>query len=271
MSTDLIEQKQQTALSTAATGVQSRQMAEVQSAMVIAKRFPRDEDAARDRIIKACKRTRLAAQAEYVFPRGKEKVTGPTIRLAETIAQAWGNIDFGIQEIERREDESICQAYGWDLETNTRRTANFTVSFYTKAKGKIERISDPRDISMHIASQGSRYVRNCILALIPGDVVDDAIDQCRATLKGAEGNKTPKERIAVMLPAFEELGVTKGMIIELLKHNLESVSEAEIQKLRKIYQSLRQEASNVEDWFKVDGVVEPNAAGEPKQDQVVQE
>lgn len=271
MSTDLIEQKQQTALSTAATGVQSRQMAEVQSAMVIAKRFPRDEEEAYDRIMKACKRTRLAAQAEYVFPRGNEKVTGPTIRLAETIAQAWGNIEVGILEVERKEDEVCCQAFAWDLQTNNRRTANFTVSLNVKANGKVKKITDPRDISMHIGSQGARFIRNCILAIIPGDVVDDAIEQCRATLKQAEGNKTPKERIAAMLPAFEELGVTKGMIIDLLKHNLESVSEAEIQRLRKIYQSLKQEASSIEHWFKVDGVVEPNAAGEPKQDQVVQE
>ena len=74
-----------------------------------------------------------------------------------------------------------------------------------------------------------------------------------------------------MLPAFLELGVTKGMIVDFLKHNLESASEAEIQKLRKIYQSLKQEQSSIENWFKVDGVVEESTAGEPKQDQVVQE
>lgn len=268
MSTGLIESPQSTALSTAAAGVQSRQMAEVQSSMIIAKKFPRDEDACHERIMKACKRTRLAMQAEYVFPRGKEKVTGPTIRLLETIAQAWGNIDFGVIEVERKESESVCQAYAWDLETNTRRTSNFTVSFYIKAKGKLEKITDPRDLQAHIQAQGARHVRNCIAAIVPGDVVDDAIDQCRQTLKAAEGNKSPKERMAGMVPAFAELGVTQGMLVAFLKHNLESTTEAEFQKLRKIYQSLKQEASNVEDWFPVDGVVEPNAAGEPKQDQI---
>lgn len=270
MSTGIIESPQSTALSTAAAGVQSRQMAEVQSAMIIAKKFPRDEDACHDRIMKACKRTRLAMQAEYVFPRGKEKVTGPTIRLLETIAQAWGNIDFGVIEIERREAESlcICQAYAWDLETNTRRTSNFAVSFVVKAKGKLEKITDPRDLQAHIQAQGARHVRNCIAAIVPGDVVDDAIDQCRQTLKQAEGGKSPKERMTGMVPAFGELGVTPGMLVAFLKHNLESTTEAEFQKLRKIYQSLKQEASNVEDWFPVDGVVEPTAAGELKQDQI---
>jgi hypothetical protein len=271
MSTELIEQKQQTALSTAATGVQSRQMAEVQSAMIIAKRFPRDEQAAIGRLMSACKRTRFASQAEYVFPRGSETVSGPTIRFAEAAAQAWGNLEVGIIEIERKADEVCCQAFAWCLESNMRRTANFTVSLSIKANNKIKKLTDPRDISMHIASQGSRFLRNCILAVIPNDVIEDGIDQCRLTLKNADGNKAPKDRIAAMLPAFLELGVTKGMIVDFLKHNLESASEAEIQKLRKIYQSLKQEQSSIENWFKVDGVVEESAAGEPKQDQVVQE
>jgi len=80
----------------------SRQAQEVQAAMVIAKKFPRDTVAAWDRIMMACKRKVLAEQAVYAYPRGDTTVEGPSIRLAEAMAQSWGNIDFGIIELEQK-------------------------------------------------------------------------------------------------------------------------------------------------------------------------
>src|SRR4051812_19681604 len=72
----------------------SRAAQEVQAAMVIAKRFPRDEQKAYAKIMQACKRKSLAEQSQYAYPRGTETVSGPTIRMAEALAQNWGNIDF---------------------------------------------------------------------------------------------------------------------------------------------------------------------------------
>ena len=63
----------------------SRQAQEVQAAMVIAKKFPRDEVQSFNRIMKACQRKTLAEQAMYEYPRGGTKVTGPSIRLAEAM------------------------------------------------------------------------------------------------------------------------------------------------------------------------------------------
>ena len=100
----------------------SRQAQEVQAAMVVAKRFPRDEIEANNRILNACKRKSLAERAIYEYPRGGENVTGPSIRLAEVMAQNWGNLDFGITELEQKNGESTVMAYCWDLETNTRQT-----------------------------------------------------------------------------------------------------------------------------------------------------
>ena len=70
--------------------VTSRQTQEVQGQIIMAKKFPRDEIAARNRILTACQRKRLAEQAEYEYKRGTSKVTGTSIRLAEAMAQNWG-------------------------------------------------------------------------------------------------------------------------------------------------------------------------------------
>lgn len=71
---------------------QQREIAEVQGAMVIAKRFPRNPIEAMDRILQACTRPTLAEGALYSYSRGGSDITGPSIRLAEVAAQAWGNV-----------------------------------------------------------------------------------------------------------------------------------------------------------------------------------
>ena len=73
-------------------------------------------------------------------------VTGPSIRLAEVLAQNWGNLDFGIVELEQRFGESSMLAYAWDLETNTRQTKVFTVKHKRRARGADVSLTDPRDI-----------------------------------------------------------------------------------------------------------------------------
>ena len=81
----------------------SRAMAQVQAQVMIAKQFPRNQVQALAGIIEACKRPQLAESAIYSYPRGGKRVEGPSIRLAEAIAQGWGNIDFGVVELERRQ------------------------------------------------------------------------------------------------------------------------------------------------------------------------
>ena len=138
----------------------SRQAQEVQAAMVIAKRFPRDEIEAQTRILQACERIVLAEKAEYSYLRGGEKVTGPSIRLAEVLARYWGNIDFGIIELEQRTGESTMMAYAWDLETNTRQTRIFVQKHERKTKkAGITKLDDPRDIYELTANMGARRVR----------------------------------------------------------------------------------------------------------------
>lgn len=148
----------------------NRQAQEVQAAMVIAKRFPRNEVDSFNRILRSCQRKSLAETATYEYPRGGAKVTGPSIRLAEAMAQNWGNIDFGITELEQSNGESQVMAYAWDLETNTRQTKIFTVPHIRGTKKGNIPLTDPRDIYEMVANQGARRLRACILGIIPGDL-----------------------------------------------------------------------------------------------------
>ena len=118
----------------------------------------------------------------YEYPRGGTKVTGPSIRLAEAMAQNWGNLDYGLIELDQKAGESQVMAYAWDLETNTRQTIVFSVPHIRATKKGNVPLTDPRDIYEMVANQGARRMRSCILRVIPGDVVESAVAQCNKTL-----------------------------------------------------------------------------------------
>jgi hypothetical protein len=121
-----------------------RAIAEVQASMAIAKRFPRDEYASLSRIMTACKRKSLAEKAVYSYPRGtkedektgkkvKNIVSGPSIRLAEVLANAWGNMDYGYREIGGGPGYTDVEAYAFDKESNSRSCRIFRVTHKRKA------------------------------------------------------------------------------------------------------------------------------------------
>jgi hypothetical protein len=229
----------------------NRQMAEVQAQMVLAKRFPRDEYEAFNKIRKACKRKGLAEQAEYSYPKGGTKVTGPGIRLMEAIAHNWGNISYGTIELSRSSGKSEMMAYCWDLENNVRRTQTFTVEHVRDTRAGLVKLNNTRDIYEMTANMGARRVRACIMAVIPGDIVDDAVKECKKTL--SDSYEEPlKERLKTMIATFDDKhGVNKQMIEEFFGYNLESLSENDFIKLRSIYNSLKDGLAKRGDFFKM--------------------
>lgn len=240
-----------------AQAAESRAIAEVQAQYVIAKKFPRDENAAFTRIMRACERPFLAEQAIYAYPRGGQLVTGPSIRLAEAMAQAWGNLDCGVREISQNEGISVAEAYAIDLETNIRVSKTFHVPHVRDTKQGRKRLTESRDIYEIVANQGARRLRACILAALPGDVVDAAEQRCKKTL---ESSDTPiADQIRKLVLAFDELGVKSEHIEKRLGHKLDATIPAEIVTLRGIYKSLKDGMADRSQFFDIASSMKENA------------
>lgn len=230
-----------------AAAEQQRAIAEVQAALMIARANPRDPIAAMDRILNACTRPSLADAAVYTYSRAGNDISGPSIRLAEAIAQQWGNLLFGVRELEQRNGESVVQAFAWDVETNTRREVTFTVPHVRDTKRGRVKLEDARDIYELTANMGARRLRACILAVIPGDVTEAAVAQCEVTMK-AKADTSP-EAMAKMLDAFRAFGVTREQIEHRIQRRLDAIQPAQVVGLKKIYASLRDGMSTAADWF----------------------
>ena len=251
--------------------VTSRQTQEVQGQIVMAKKFPRDYVASCNRIMQACQRKGLAEKAMYEYPRGGTKVVGPSIRLAEALAQNWGNMSFGIVELEQKAGESQVMAYAWDLETNTRQEKIFSVPHIRSTKKGNVPLTDPRDIYEMVANQGARRLRSCILGIIPSDVVEDAMEQCNQTLIG-KADKPIIDLVKDMAAIFKkEFSVPLEAIEKYIGCKSEAFSMNDLVRLKRVYTSLKDGMSKREEIFELPGVEKKDAedafAGKTKKEE----
>ena len=228
----------------------SKAIAEAQGKLIIAKNFPRDEHLAYAKVIEACKRKSLAEKAIYSFPRSGSTISGPSIRLAEELARCWGNVDFGIKELSQKDGESEMSAYCWDMETNTMSSQTFVVAHVRDTKKGQVRLTEQRDIYENNANMAGRRLRARILAILPPDLVEAAVNECRKTLAG--NNDTPiSDRINKMVAAFAKFGVKIETIEKRLGRKIDTMTTEDISEYIGIYNSLKDGNSAISDWFDV--------------------
>ncbi|MGH6967769.1 MAG: hypothetical protein ACREEN_01515, partial [Stellaceae bacterium] len=165
---------------------QSRAVAEVQAAVLIAKGHPRNQDAAAAELDRACKHAALADRAFFRFNRGDGVVTGASIHLAREMARCWGNIDFGVKELERDDaaGRSEMLAFAWDMQTNARVEVTFIVPHKRDVRGGQRQLNQLRDIYENNANAAARRLRECIFAVLPVWFIETGKDKCRETIAG---------------------------------------------------------------------------------------
>ncbi len=226
----------------------SRAIAEAQGKLIMAKRFPRNHIDSYSKAIEACRRKGFAEKAFFSYPRGGQTVTGVTIRFAEEMARCYGNLDYGIKEMSHEEGKSEMQAYCWDLETNTVSSQNFTVEHILETKQGNRQLTSQRDIYERTANDGARRLRSRILAILPPDLVEDCIAECKKTLAG-NNEMSLADRIKYIVTTFGKIGVTKEMIEKRLGHTVESMNYDELTEYIGIFNGLKQKETTISDWF----------------------
>lgn len=226
----------------------NKAVAEAQGKLVIAKRFPRDEFAAFEKLMKACSRQSLAEKAIYSYPRSGNNITGPSIRLAEEAARCWGNVDFGVKELSQKEGESEMMAYCWDMETNVMSSQQFVVHHVMDTKKGVKKLTEQRDIYENNANMAGRRLRARILAILPPDLIEAALAKCRETLAGSSDIPL-EDRIRKMIAAFEKISVRRETLEKRMGHDISKMTIEELVEHLTIYNSIKDGSSKISDWF----------------------
>lgn len=230
---------------------QSRAVAEVQAAVIVARQFPRDEAVATRKMRQAFRQQSLAARSFFRFNRGDGNVTGETIQFAKELARCWGNIHHGVHELRRDDEagESEMQAWAWDLESNERASTTFIVPHVRWAKGKGKALEDPRDVYENNSNNGARRLREMIFTVLPDWYREEAKEVANRTLQDGPGDKPLAQRIADAVTAFEGIGVTAEQLEENRGRPTDKWLALDLAQLQIVFQSIQRGEVTLDEEF----------------------
>lgn len=225
---------------------QKRAVAEVEGKLYLAKKFPRSNAKSIERLLDSCKSKEFAESAFYSVPnRGTNQ---PSIRFAEECVYCCGNIEFGHRELSRSEKKSEIEVFAFDMENNNYSTRQITVMHIRDTKNGSYPIKDQNDIDGRIANVASKQMRGRILAILPKNLVNAGIAECKRTLAGDNG-KSVSDRIQKMLLSFKALGVSSDQIAVRLGYPVDSMDADDIVDLIGVYNALKEGYQKASDFF----------------------
>lgn len=240
---------------TQATAIeQSRAMAEVEAAVIMAKRMPRDIPTSVKAMTESCKVKELAERAFFRYSRGGGQITGASVHLARELARCFGNMQYGITELERDTSNRQSQmlAFAWDLEANTRSTTTFIVPWLRDSNkrgndGPTD-LTAVRDIYENNANMGARRVREMIFSVLPTWYVEQAQAICRNTIEN--GSEKPLgQRVSEAISAFGRISVAEAQLVEKIGKPVKDWLAGDVATLLIIFQSIQRGEARVEDEF----------------------
>lgn len=245
----LVAQPSALAISNTATALAERERATIQAAMTVAKRFPRDEQAAAAMLLQSADRVGFADKASYAFPRAGSTVTGPSVNLAREFMRAWGNMECGFAVLDSNDEWTTIEAWALDLQTNARTREQ--KRFRSKIQRKVWKdnkpigtewvVPDERDYGELVNRNAAKAVRNVVLSLLPRDVVDDCLARCQTTLQGAASgsiNADPQRVSRAILATYQAIGINRAQLEDKIGGTLEAMNAEQLETLRGIYRGI---------------------------------
>jgi hypothetical protein len=138
-------------------------------------------------------------------------ITGPSVRLAEIVAAAWGNLRVGARVVAETDREVVAQGYAHDLQAN-----NAVVMEVQRRIVDRDGKRYPEELVTLTKNAASAIARrNAIFAVIPRAFITPLME---VAMKVATGDaKTLSEGRTRALAAFAELGVPAARVLEKLE------------------------------------------------------
>lgn len=181
----------------------------------------------------------------YALPRSGKTIEGPSARLAEVMAYAWGNLRVDADIV--AEDKTTVTAMGtcFDLEKN--------VAVRVRVKRRITDKHGKRfnEDMIGVTSNAaiSIALRNSVFKVVPRAFVDRIYAAARKASIGQGGTMTQKRQKALDL--FAKMGVRPEEIFKVLAvRGLDDIGEDELVTLRGLLNAIKEGDTTVEMTFR---------------------
>jgi hypothetical protein len=151
-----------------------------------------------------------AASMFYRLPRGGKHLEGPSVRLAEAAASAYGNLRFGFRVVSVDATTITAQGYCYDLQKNIAAACEVRRRI-TDRNGK--RFNEDM-IAVTGNAAGAIAFRNAVFKVVPMSVVKPALDAAKEVSLGK--NKTLTQRRQEMLDWWHKKGASQDQVFAAL-------------------------------------------------------
>lgn len=223
--------------------------AEIELQVATARRYPRNIDAALNRILTiATLDEQTAAECFYSLRRGAgqgaQVIEGISVRLTEIIASAWGNLRVQTDITANNGCAITARAYCHDLETN------YAVAL-TVQRAILDRYGRPYSADMQVVTGNAAMAiafRNAVLKVIPKAVTSRVVEQIRDV--AAKRVKDLTQSRLAMVKYYESLGVTQQQVLSYLgAQRIDEVDARGVIELRGLANALREGTATIEGAF----------------------
>ena len=232
-------------------GLMSLNAAEINQQIATAKRYPRSiKEFVREATEMVSMSQSIAAECMYSLKRGRGEdskvIEGPSARMAEIVASAWGNCRAGARIIS--EDDRFVTAQGGFIDLQRNVAITYAVRRrITDSKGR--KYSDDM-VGVTANAACSIALRNAVFKGVPKAFWQEIYRVARATAIGDA--KTLGSRRQDMLAAFGKMGVSPDKVFALLEvKGVEDISLDHLALMVGIFQSIRDGETTIEEAFTV--------------------
>ena len=216
---------------------------EIDAQVATAKSYPRDPKAALEEIkMLAASDEETAATCFYSLKRGDTAIEGISVRLAEIVAYAWGNLRVD-SYITANDGKTItAQAVCHDLERNT--------AIRTEVKRRItDKHGKTYSEDMQVVTGNaacSIAFRNAVMKVIPGAYLKRVLEQVKQVSIGNANNLD--EARAKSIAWFAKIGITETQLLQYLEVDHRDAIDAEkLQELRGLATAIREGSTTKEE------------------------
>jgi hypothetical protein len=220
--------------------------AEVDTQITTAKRFPRNLHTFKQQALAmATFDEETASGCFYALRRDQKPIEGPSIRLAEIVLSAWGNIRADAKVIAVGEKDLTAEAMTWDLEKN--------VAIRVQVKRRITTKDGRRYSDDMIVVTGNAAcaiaLRNSVFKVIP-NVFTKAL--YHAAQQAAIGDiQTLAAKRAQMIEYFGKMGVLESEVFGAVnKQHIEDIGLDELALLKGYATAIKEGDTTVEEIFR---------------------
>lgn len=232
------------------TPMQIQVQAELEAAVLTARTNPRSLDKFRSDVLTMATKTKAVAQeCFYLLPaRGQGKpISGESIRMAEIIASAFGNLSFGSFIVGVDRDQGFVTVRGMchDLEKNIR----VSKDVIRQIVDKNGRVYSDNMIQVTAQAASSIAIRNAILSCVPKAYIADLKAKIREVANGQI--KDLKATVQATLKHYLDVyGVDEKRLLNGIgKRSAEDITADDVQNLREFHTALKDGDAKVEDIF----------------------